>query len=92
MVRHSIAEARKNLPTLVREAEAGGAVELTRHGEPVAVLVGRGTYERLCAGRQDFWNCYSEWRSRNDVEALDLDPEEIFGNVRDETPGREVDL
>ncbi|MDZ7669890.1 MAG: type II toxin-antitoxin system prevent-host-death family antitoxin [Gammaproteobacteria bacterium] len=35
--RHSIAEARSNLPRLVREAESGKAVELTRRGEAVAV-------------------------------------------------------
>ena len=33
----SIADARRNLPRLVREAEKGRAVELTRHGEPVTV-------------------------------------------------------
>ena len=38
---HSIAEARSSLPSLVREAESGKAVELTRRGEPVAVLIGR---------------------------------------------------
>ena len=30
--KHSIAEARRNLPRLVREAERGMAVELTRRG------------------------------------------------------------
>ena len=37
--RQSIAEARRNLPSLIREAESGKAVELTRRGEPVAVLI-----------------------------------------------------
>jgi len=44
---HSIAEARNNLPSLVRAAESGKAVELTRRGKPVAVLIGRRQYERL---------------------------------------------
>ena len=37
--RHSIADARRHLPALVRNAENGKAVELTRRGEPVAKLV-----------------------------------------------------
>ena len=36
--RHSIAEARNHLPELVRQAESGKPVELTRRGEPVAEL------------------------------------------------------
>jgi len=40
---HSIAEARSNLPDLIKKAEAGTAVELTRRGEPVAVLIGRSS-------------------------------------------------
>ncbi len=31
--KHSIAEAPNNLPSLVRQAESGKAVELTRRGE-----------------------------------------------------------
>ena len=40
--RHSIAEARSSLPRLIREAESGKPVELTRRGQPVAVLVENG--------------------------------------------------
>jgi prevent-host-death family protein len=36
---YSIAEARRNLPTLVNEVESGTEVELTRRGTPVAVVV-----------------------------------------------------
>jgi len=45
--RYSISEMRRNLPALVREAERGRVVELTKRGEPVAVLVGRGHYDPL---------------------------------------------
>jgi prevent-host-death family protein len=38
--RHSIAEARRNFLSLVHDAENGKAVEITRRGEPVAVLIG----------------------------------------------------
>lgn len=47
MEAHSIADARARLPELVREAESGKAIELTRRGEPVAVLIGRKQYDCL---------------------------------------------
>ena len=43
----SIAETRRNLPSLVREAENGRTVRLTRRGKPVALLIGQREFERL---------------------------------------------
>ncbi|MXY68731.1 MAG: type II toxin-antitoxin system Phd/YefM family antitoxin [Acidobacteriia bacterium] len=42
-----MAEARRNFPSLVREAENGRAVRITRRGKPVAVLIGGREFERL---------------------------------------------
>lgn len=39
--RYAIAEARAHLPRIVDQAEAGMDVELTRRGQPVAVLDSR---------------------------------------------------
>ena len=50
--KHSIAEARRHLPKLVREAEEGMAVALTRGGEPVAVLIGWRRFEQLASTRR----------------------------------------
>ena len=47
--RYSIAEARRNLPKLVHEAERGKAVELTRRGESVAMLISRRRFEQLAS-------------------------------------------
>ena len=89
---HSIAEARKNLPSLVRAAEAGKAVELTRRGEPVAVLIGRRHYERLTTKYRGFSETYGEFTREVDLEELAINPEEVFAGPRDDIPGREVDL
>lgn len=40
MVKTSIYDARNNLSSLIKQAEIGKVVELTRHAKPVAVLVG----------------------------------------------------
>jgi prevent-host-death family protein len=88
----SIAEARHNLPSLVREAESGRAVELTRRGEPVAVLIGRRQYERLTSRYRSFSEAYDHFRRDIDLEELALDPDELFSGARDEIRGREVRL
>jgi prevent-host-death family protein len=90
--RHSIADARSNLPTLIREAEAGKKVELTRRGEPVAVLIGRREYERLTARGGGFGQAYRRFGREHDLEDLAIDPDEVFGDARDRDAGREVDL
>ena len=36
--RYSVAEARAHLPSIIEQAEAGVAVELTRRGRPVVVV------------------------------------------------------
>ena len=57
---HSIAQARRNLPGLIREAELGMTVQLTRRGKPVAVLVGHRSVERMVTGRRSFVEAYDE--------------------------------
>ena len=90
--RHSIAEARSNLPRLVREAERGKAVELTRRGEPVAVLIGRRQFERLTSNYRSFVEAYRDFSKEVDLAELGIDPDELFAGVREDTRGREVRL
>jgi antitoxin Phd len=89
---HSIAEARSKLPQLVRDAEAGRAVELTRRGESVAVLIGRREYERLAARSRRFSEAWDDFRREIDLAELNIDPDQVFADVRDDAPGREVGL
>ena len=88
----SIAEARTNLPQLVREAESGEPIELTRRGKSVAVLIGRRQYERLAARSRRFSDAWDEFVREVDLSQLTIDPDEIFDEVRDKGPGREIGL
>jgi len=88
----SIAEARKSLPSLVREVESGQSVELTRRGEPVAVLIGRQQYVRLTSRHRKFSEAYGDFTRDISLKELAIDPEKVFAGARDETRGREVDL
>lgn len=88
--KHSIAEARRNLPRLIRDAEHGKTVELTRRGESVAVLLGRRAFEQLSAGRRGFAQAYAEFVEAVDLAELAIDPDELFDGARDAAPGRDV--
>jgi prevent-host-death family protein len=92
MIQYSIAQARDRFTQLVHEAEQGHAVELTRRGQRVAVLVSAEEYDRLFRPKQNFGEAVLAWRKKYDVENWDddIDIDEVF-NVRDQSPGREFE-
>ena len=87
---YSISEARDRLPGLVHDVEAGTPVELTRRGKPVAVLTSVDEYRRLSSRREGFWTATERWRAS--VDPADLEGEDPFADVRDKSPGREIDF
>ncbi len=87
---YSIAEARNRFTFLLRDAETSAPIEITRHGEPVAVILSWREYLRLSA-RKDFWDSYNSFREVFDLAALQIEPE-IFEGLRDPSAGREIDL
>ncbi len=86
----SVSAARNDLPALVHEVERGTSVEITRRGRPVAVLVSLAEYRRLTSAGPDLWAAIEEFRRVHDLAGLDAD--EVYGDVRDPSPGREVAL
>ena len=88
----SIAEARSSLPSLVREVESGKSVELTRRGQPVAMLIGRQEYVRLASRHRSFSEAYADFTRDIDLKDLAINPKEVFAAARDEARGRKVDL
>ena len=87
--RYSIAEARDRFTSIVRDVEEKVAgVELTRRGEPVAVLLSVREYRRL-SGEKRFWDSYLAFREGSDLERSGIEPE-VFEGLRDASPGREA--
>lgn len=80
--KHSTAEARRNLPKLVRVAEQGKTVELTRRDKPVAVLIGCKQFERLASSRRSFVTAYQVFTNESDLTELALDPDKLFTRQR----------
>ncbi len=89
--RYSVAEARQNFARLIRAAERGRAVEITRRGEPVAVLLSASEYLALSGERPSFVQAIDAIRERLDVDRLGIGDKE-FDGLRDDSPGREVSL
>lgn len=79
--RYSIAEARRNLPKLVHEAERGKAVELTRRGEPVAMLVSHRRFKQLTSNYSGFAEAYRTFAASVDLVKLDLNPDQLFSGI-----------
>lgn len=86
----SISQARNSLPALVHAVEDGAAVELTRRGRPVAVLVSISDYDRLTRERPDFWSAVERFRAETDLEELDI--EQALEGVADRSPGPEPEI
>jgi prevent-host-death family protein len=89
--RYSVAEARANLPSIIEQAEAGEAVELTRRGRPVAVVLSREEFERLRKGRPSFGAAYRAFRKAHALNEVGLE-RDFAASVRDRSPGRQVKL
>jgi prevent-host-death family protein len=90
MTTYSIAEANSKLAQIVREAEEGRPVELTRRGQPVAVVLSTHEYRRLnhaSTKHRDWWESYQQWRKSVDWNDFDID--DILKDVRDKSPGRD---
>ena len=87
--RISISEARRTLSAIVRDLGEEDHIELTRRGEPVAVLLSPRAYELLTTPRRSFWEGTEAFRAEFLVEDLDIQPE-IFVEGRDRSAGREV--
>lgn len=87
--KYSIAEASNNLTDIVHEAEEGTRVELTREGKPVAVLIGTNEFERMAEEAPSFKEAYEKFRREYDLVELNIDPDEVFADVRDPSPGRD---
>lgn len=93
---HSIAEAARQLSTIVDEAIEGQAVLITRDGREVAVVVSAAEFERLRAGKKGFREAYAAYRAEypeGDTEDGNdpLGPE-FWDSLRDRSPGPDVSL
>ena len=88
LTKYSIAQARDQFATLVREVQAKNKqIQVTRRGEPVAVILSVDEYERLMTQqpKQGFWQAYLEYRELWQDVPMDIEGD-IWEGLRDKTP------
>jgi prevent-host-death family protein len=88
---YSIAEARASLPTLIDQVESGVAIELTRRGKGVAVMISIAEYQRLRSKRTGFQDVYQKFLKKHSLAEVGLE-KDFTRKLRDRSPGRKVDL
>ena len=64
MCRATIYDARNNFSALVKKAEQGEPVELTRHDKPVAVIISYDEYEKR-GKKKSFFERWEETRRKH---------------------------
>ncbi len=85
-----MAEARSCLPAILDQVEAGMEVELTRRGQPVAVVVSCREFDRLRGKRRHFGEAYQSFLEKYSLDDIGLKSD--FTSTRDKTAGRKVSL
>lgn len=77
------------LAATVHELEQQPLIELTRRGEPVAVLLSTAAYRQLVQPVGSFWSAYEDFRAglaADDLAAIGA----VFDDLRDGSPGRDI--
>ena len=88
---YPIGIAKNNLPKIIHSVEDGSAVQLTRHGKPVAVLVSFAHYQGLFKQKKDFWTALTYFK-KSSLNKEPLIEDRDFDGLRDENQGRDVDF
>ncbi len=84
-------EAKNRLTALVHEAEEGNPVQLTRHGKPVAVLMGRSDYEKFIGTQRNISTSLNRFQLAWPVDESG-EYQDPFADIRSDEGGRRVDL
>lgn len=87
---YSITQIRDRFAQIVRQVEKGKPIQVLRQGKPVAIILSMGEYQRLLSENVGFGASLGEFRQKYQVQTLDINPDEVFQNVRDRSFGREV--
>lgn len=88
---YSVGSARANLPTILNDVQSGRVVQVTRRGQPVAVIMSPAEYATLERRESTFGEACTEFRERFGIQDFGLD-KGFFRALRDPKPGRKVRL
>ncbi|MGV0029065.1 hypothetical protein [Phormidesmis priestleyi] len=87
-MRVSIEEISKDLPAYLQRVQAGESFVVLQGGKPIAEVIPPKP-EGMSERGAEFLESLKEFQERLRAEEIDLDPDEIFKDVRDRTPAPE---
>jgi len=88
---YPVGSARANLPAILDDVQSGRVIQITRRGQPVAVIMSPAEYATLERRQSSFAEACAEFREHFGVQDLGLD-KGFFRALRDPKPGRKVRL
>jgi prevent-host-death family protein len=86
---YSTQQLNSHLPEVLKQIEQGNSIEITQEGKPFAVILSASEYQSLTASQSGFWQSLQDFRAKHDLEELEMEAD-VFADVRDRSPGREV--
>ena len=89
--RMTTAQARREWAEVLKSAERGAPVEVTRNGQSVAAVVSIDQYRKIEEMRKETLSQVIA-RFRASVNPRNLEGPDPWADVRDRSPGRDVDL
>jgi cellobiose PTS system EIIB component len=89
-LQYSVEQIPQSLEQILQDIQQGESIQIVRNGQQVAVILSNQEYDRLRRPSSDFWSSLEKFREDHDIVNADIDPDEIFANVRDRSPVREV--
>lgn len=88
MISITIEEISDNLPAYLQRVQAGESFVVLQSGKPIAKMTPPEP-DSIDERKTRFLNALAEYQARLEAEGIDLDPDEIFKDVRDRTPAPE---
>ncbi len=86
-----VVEAQNEFMSIIHDVENGPAVQLTRHGKPIAVLISARDYESLSNRGDKFKISLKVFRDRMKKDAIEITDADFEG-LRDQSAGKEIEL
>lgn len=89
---YSIEQIPGNLNKILQDIKQGEPIQIVQQGKQIAVILSAAEYERLLHPKSSFSSALKEFREELIEEEIEIDPDEVWGDVRSHSPGREVIL
>ena len=87
---YSIEQIPGNLNKILQDIEQGEPIQIMQQGKQIAVILSAADYERLLQEKSSFSLSLKEFREELIEEGIEIDPDEVWGDLRPQSPGREI--